>query len=188
MRGEEYSFETARLSVAEWHVQTGGFESGESLVEIVRGLLSSNVTEQLPDSWQGPYSEQRTVSWIHDRDEEGVQLLAVSSETKEPVALLLLHEASQAPAAELRVGYLVAESQWGKGFASELVGGLIDWARSQAFVSIVAGVAAANSASIRVLEKCGFTRVEIGCLAATELFYGIDLEPKSLLGHGGPAA
>ena len=143
-------------------------------------MLSSEVTEQLPESWQGPYSEQRTVNWIRDRDEEGVQLLALSSDTREPIGLLLLQEVldpSAAPA-ELRVGYLVVKSQWGKGFANELVRGLVEWARSRTFASIVAGVAAANIASIRVLEKCGFTRVEDESSAATELFYTIDLGPE----------
>ncbi len=115
MRPEDCSFETARLSVADWHAQTEDPGGGASLAEIVRGMLSSDVTEQLPESWQGPYSEQRTLNWIRDRDREGVQLLALSSDTREPIGLLLLHEVlhpSTAPA-ELRVGYLVVESQWG---------------------------------------------------------------------------
>ena len=72
----------------------------------------------------------------------------------------------------------MVKSQWGKGFANELVRGLVEWARSRTFASIVAGVAAANIASIRVLEKCGFTRVEDESSAATELFYTIDLGPE----------
>ena len=81
VQSKDFSFETARLSVAEWHVQTVGGEGDDSLVEIVRGMLTLDVTEQLPESWQGPYSAQRTVSWIRDRDDEGIQLLALSSET-----------------------------------------------------------------------------------------------------------
>ena len=174
MRSEDCSFETARLSVAEWHVQTN---DGVSLVEIVREMLTPDVMEQLPESWQGPYSAQRAMNWIHDRDNEGTQLLALSSKTQEPVALLLMHEEApaSAPPAELRVGYLVAELQWGRGFASELLGGLIDWARASGVASIVAGVAAGNIASIRVLEKCGLTQVEDESPDSTELVYAINL-------------
>ena len=63
MQAEDCSFETARLSVADWHAQTEDPGGGASLAEIVRGMLSSEVTEQLPESWQGPYSEQRTLNW-----------------------------------------------------------------------------------------------------------------------------
>ena len=171
MRLEDCSFETARLTVADWHAQSDGVDS---LCGIVRELLAPGVTEQLPESWQGSYPVERAMNWIRDRDAEGTQLLALSSDTQEPVALLLLHEDTAAAGTEMRVGYLVAERQWGKGFASELLGGLIDWARASSVVSIVAGVAAGNAASIRVLEKCGLTRRE-DSRSGTELFYGIDL-------------
>ena len=174
MRSQDCSFETARLGVADWHAQP---DCDDSLVEIVRGMLTSDVTEQLPESWRGPYSEERAKNWIRDRDNEGTQLLALSSDTQKPVALLLLHEEAQASGApaELRVGYLVAEGQWGRGFASELLGGLIEWARASGVASLVAGVTGSNGASIRVLEKCGLTRVEDKSPNGTELFYGIDL-------------
>ena len=174
MRSEDCSFETARLSVSGWHAQTDG---ADSLVEIVQGMLTPEVTKQLPESWQGPYSVERAASWIRDRDAEGTQLLALSSCTHEPVALLLLHEEESALAdrPEVRIGYLVSERQWGRGFASELLFGLIDWARASGVGSIVAGVAPGNGASIRVLEKCGLTRVEDESPTGTELFYGTNL-------------
>jgi len=172
VRSEDCSFETARLSVADWHAQS---DDTDSLIQVVRDMLAPGVTEQLPESWRGPYSVERAVNWVHDRDDEGTQLLARSSDTLEPVALLLLHEEAAAARTAVRVGYLVAEQQWGKGFASELLGGLIDWARASGVTSIVAGVARGNGASIRVLEKCGLTRLEDESPNGTELFYGIDL-------------
>jgi RimJ/RimL family protein N-acetyltransferase len=140
-------------------------------------MLTPEVTKQLPESWQGPYSVERAASWIRDRDAEGTQLLALSSSTREPVALLLLHEEESALAdrPEVRIGYLVSERQWGRGFASELLFGLIDWARASGVASIVAGVAPGNGASIRVLEKCGLTRVERRSPTGSELFYGTNL-------------
>jgi RimJ/RimL family protein N-acetyltransferase len=89
----------------------------------------------------------------------------------------LLHDGapSSAVRGELRVGYLVAERHWGNGFASELLSGLITWARAAEFASIVAGVTAANVASIRVLEKCGLTQVEDEGPNRTELFYVVNL-------------
>ena len=66
----------------------------------------------------------------------------------------------QPDSGELRLGYLVSESQWGRGFATELVRGVVNWVRVRGFRSIIAGVAKGNASSIRVLEKTGFSRTE----------------------------
>ena len=108
-------------------------------------------------------------------------MLAASLESREPVALVFLHQTWHASSArsELRLGYLVAESQWGKGFGTELVRGVVAWASARPIGSIIAGVLAANAPSIRVLEKCGFTRIQGERVSCTELFYSIDLAASS---------
>ena len=64
---------------------------------------------------------------------------------------------------DLRIGYLIAEQDWGKGLATELLAGLVAWARSQPSVhSVTGGVDPANLASARVLTKNGFDQVEDG--------------------------
>lgn len=57
------------------------------------------------------------------------------------------------------VWYKLHRDCWGQGLATELVQGLCEFcfAEKQLF-RIEAGVAVENAASIRVLEKCGFTR------------------------------
>ena len=177
VHAEDCSFETPRLRVVDWHSLSSVPEGGSRLLEIVRDFLTPRVTGQLPEAWQGPYSKQRATDWIRDRDAEGTQLLAISQESHEPIGLLLLHETTSASPGppELRLGYLIAESEWGKGYASELVRGLIDWARGRSFGSIIAGVSAENLPSVRVLEKCGFSRDDDDSPRGTELFYGIDL-------------
>ena len=60
-------------------------------------------------------------------------------------------------AVEIRLGYLLAESVWGQGHASELIAGFVAWCRGQPRLrSIVGGVAPDNIASARVLTKNGF--------------------------------
>jgi RimJ/RimL family protein N-acetyltransferase len=173
---EGCSFETARLQVGDWHVLSSLPSGGSRLPEIVRRFLTPSVTEQLPPSWEGPYSEQRAGTWIRDRDAEGTQSLAISRESSSPIGLLLLHEAPHGASGrlELRIGYLIAETEWGKGYASEILKGLIEWADGGAFSALVAGVAADNAPSIRVLEKCGFVLDE-GSSGGTELCFTIDL-------------
>jgi len=58
------------------------------------------------------------------------------------------------------LGYWVAESQWGQGFAPEAVGGLLAAARQTGIEAIRARVLASNPASQRVLEKSGFAVIE----------------------------
>jgi hypothetical protein len=106
-----------RLHVANWNVLTDEQVRAPRLPGIVRELLTPNVTQPLPESWHGPYSEKRAVDWIRERDAEGIQLLAVSRQTKSVVGPVLLHQGSITPTdpAEFQLGYLVSESQWGRG-------------------------------------------------------------------------
>jgi RimJ/RimL family protein N-acetyltransferase len=54
------------------------------------------------------------------------------------------------------IGYILARSQWGQGFASELVRALVDVATANGLHELYACVHPDNLASIRVLEKSGF--------------------------------
>lgn len=68
---------------------------------------------------------------------------------------------------------MLAENTWGKGFASELIGGFVDWCRGKDNISSLAGgVEAGNAASRRVLEKSGFRPVEAegGAFRDAQLF------------------
>jgi len=62
---------------------------------------------------------------------------------------------------EIEIGYRVLEEQWGKGIATEIAGGLINFARKKLNASnVIAFVNVNNFASIRVLEKAGMINVE----------------------------
>ena len=54
------------------------------------------------------------------------------------------------------VGYVFAPSAWGQGYATEAVAALVTFAGRMAPLSLFAHVHPDNTASIRVLEKCGF--------------------------------
>ena len=55
-------------------------------------------------------------------------------------------------------GYVFAKDAWGKGYATEAVRGVIEVARGIGVVRLYALCHPDNSASRRVLEKCGFAR------------------------------
>ena len=103
--------------------------------------------------------------------------MALDKHSKRPVGLLIVFEAPARDSSglEIRLGYLVARSAWGKGFATELVQGFVTWCRADpSCVSIKGGVARDNYASARVLEKNGFRRSSVQ--EEEEVPYVLDLQ------------
>lgn len=143
-------FDTQRLRVDEWHTTVP--DPGE-LAAIVATILRPATTEHLPAEWAGDYDADRAHRWVTDRDAEGITSLALDRTTDRPVALLL----ATADGPDIRLGYVLATEAWGRGLATELVEGFVTWCRGAGVASIVAGVEAGNPASVRVLEKTGFT-------------------------------
>ncbi len=92
-------------------------------------MLPVPVTRSLPPPWQGPYSVTRAQQWVEERDKEGTTLLVVDKQVNQPVGLMILFETEDIYGFEVRLGYLLAEPAWGKGFASELVRGFVGWCR-----------------------------------------------------------
>lgn len=60
----------------------------------------------------------------------------------------------------VEIGYGLAESARGKGYASEAVIGLLGWLRDQGVREVMAECDDANTASIAVLRRCGFGAFE----------------------------
>jgi RimJ/RimL family protein N-acetyltransferase len=65
-------------------------------------------------------------------------------------------------------GYVLARDAWGFGYASEALAAVVALAQSLAVTRLFALCHPAHSASIRVLERCGFSRE--GILAARLVF------------------
>ena len=123
-------------------------------------MLTPTVTQALPESWQGNYTLDRATTWIEERDQEGTILLVLDRSSRTPVGLMILFEGENEHAGRtIRLGYLLSESAWGQGLASELVEGFVDWCKSVEIASVIGGVERDNFPSQRVLEKNGFVRL-----------------------------
>lgn len=58
---------------------------------------------------------------------------------------------------DTHIGYLLGESYWGKGYATEVMQGLVTFIKSEHHVmKLIVGVDLDNLASIRLLNKLGF--------------------------------
>lgn len=157
---ESCAFESDRLSVGEWHSLVRPALPEQDLAHFITSVMTEPVTRSLPSAWQGEYTVDRARDWISERDSEGTTLLVLERSTGRPLGLVILVEwaaESDAGGVDVRIGYLLAESAWGQGLASELIEGLVRWCRAQASIqSLAGGVERDNLASARVLEKNGF--------------------------------
>jgi RimJ/RimL family protein N-acetyltransferase len=94
------------------------------------------------------------------------------------VGFIILFEIDHgvADGAEVRLGYVLAESAWGRGLASELVHGFVEWCRKADVARIVGGVDRDNVPSRRVMEKNGFLCTP-GTEGAAEQRFQLRLRP-----------
>ena len=151
--------ETNRLLVREWHSFSLDDPDIQDLAKIVSSMLTKSVTRSLREGWRGAYTVKRANEWISQRDHEGTTLLVLEGSSRKPVGLMILLESDDELARRtIRLGYLLSESVWGQGLASELVHAFVSWCRTAAITLIVAGVGHENIPSQRVLEKNGFVR------------------------------
>ncbi len=127
-------------------------------------MLTVCSTVALPESWRGDFSVERARAWIAARDGESSTLLVTEIESKRAIGLVILVDLPlDESAVDVRIGYVIAEGMWGRGLATELLSGLIDWARAQPSIhTLTGGVDLTNRASVRVLEKTGFQRISNG--------------------------
>ncbi len=137
----KYSYSTKRLLVREWHSLAPDEWIRQDLEIVVKNILTTQVTRSLPPVWQGIYTHDRARDWVLERDNEGVTLLVVEKTSRKPIGLIILFETDGGTdGSELRLGYMLAESAWGKGFASELISGFVEWCRNNEVASVTGGV------------------------------------------------
>jgi RimJ/RimL family protein N-acetyltransferase len=165
------------LVVREWLSFSRDEWTGESLEVAISEMLTPAVTRSLPPEWQGSYSGERARQWVEARDREGATLVVVERSRCTAIGLVILfHDGEEPDGPRLRLGYLLAESAWGKGLASELIRGFVEWCQETGVTSVVGGVERGNVASQRVLEKSGFVRAPDAVSAAEEMFI-LNLRP-----------
>jgi len=172
---DDCEFVTGRLQVGPW--RTVAQRVGLDLASVIAELLTDRTTVALPESWQGNYTVDRARAWIEERDAESPTLLVVDATAAHPVGLVVLAVRLDDSMVDVRIGYVIAEASWGRGFATELLSGLIDWIRTERSVhTLTGGVDLTNLASVRVMENNGFRRINTDDGNAT---YRLDIEPET---------
>jgi RimJ/RimL family protein N-acetyltransferase len=150
-------FSTSRLAVKELIAPLATAERSR-LVQVLPTILTPEVVKDLPDYFQNIHSHSDAEQWLERMLSES-RLLQISYGEHSVIGFLFVHVEADADA---YIGYLLAEPYWGQGLASELLQGFIQVASQvEGWQQLLGGVAAANVASAKLLEKLGFKLLEI---------------------------
>ncbi|WP_127106354.1 GNAT family N-acetyltransferase [Pararhodobacter zhoushanensis] len=148
-------FTTERLSVVRWAPILGDPAQRSALERELDTLLSAEVLSDLPPSMQRQATGQSVSAWIDDRAAESDVFVLRGLMEQKLVGLLILNVTPD-PVPLLHLGYLLDHAVWGRGYATELVCGLLKAAQRAAPLRLIGGVSRDNPASARVLQKAGF--------------------------------
>ena len=153
------SFATKRLQVRGRAALRSTPKGRRILEAALADMFTPAVLAPLPDALALAKGTGAIAIWIAARDAESAVHTVTRKADGKIIGLLILAggvEPGTAPA--IHLGYLFAETSWGKGFASELVVGLTAVFETGPPLRLLAGVNTSDPASARVLEKAGFGR------------------------------
>jgi len=149
MQENTLTFQTKRLSIFNWK------NWPNDLIKSISLITTTKVMASLPSNWRNLSNRQTISQWINHREKEGQCLCIVNQTDQTLIGILFIYTDNNIK--EMRLGYLIGEQYWQKGFASETIKGLCEYCKIhfQGY-TLIGGVASSNSASIKVLQKNGF--------------------------------
>lgn len=163
-------FATTRLTVHEVLANVADTDRNTLLSRVVE-ILSPAVVQHLPPAFQNVNSMEAAELWFVEIIAESRLFVVNERLSGAVIGLLFVHVNDQRQA---HIGYLLGEDYWGKGLASELLTGFLEFAVEEAdWCRLTGGVDKDNKASAQLLQKLGF--VETTDAAGTVSFYQYDL-------------
>jgi len=127
----------------------------EFLVSVIE-VLTPKVVENLPPYFQNINSIQSAQEWLEQIIFDGSLFTVNLVGETNPIGFVFI---STENTSGTHIGYLLGESYWGKGYATEILKGLIGFLESEdKITNLIAGVATDNVASIKLLHKLGFIK------------------------------
>ena len=155
------------------------YSNQDDLIKSIFEIMTPAVVKALPDGWHNLQTKDKAKRWVEERKAESDFYIIRLTNTNDIIGFLFLYTSKISHGVfDLRLGYLLRESIWGIGIGSELIEGLVSWAKSSTLVaSISGGVKKENPGSIRVLEKNGFIR-STEKLPGEMLLYVLNVNPS----------
>lgn len=165
------AFETERLRVQHWQKMLDDPPARERLVKEIEPLLQPDVLRDLPPSMHLGDAPGAICNWVEARAAESECYHVTRRVDGDLLGLLILVEdTSPTPVPTLHIGYLFAQTAWGQGFATELLGGVLDVAKRYGPLCLMGGVAQSNPVSAHILRKLGFEKQPDLSTSDTEIF------------------
>ncbi|TQV87742.1 GNAT family N-acetyltransferase [Aliikangiella coralliicola] len=151
-------FRTDKLLVESYQIDPTDDEAERVFANCIMKLMTPAVTQSLPENWQKITTEKEAIDWWQQRLKESCALTVKLLPGNEIIGFVFLHEVEcHEQLANLHIGYLIGEDYWSKGYGSDLIKGVVNWALlDKRIYSIIGGVDSDNKGSIKVLEKNGF--------------------------------
>ena len=132
-----------------------GTQETEILVSITE-LLTPKVVESLPSYFRNINSISAAQNWFKKMVSESRLFMVKHTGTNTTIGFVFVFVGNDA---EAHIGYFLGESYWGKGYATELLKGLIDFIKHEnKIIRLIAGVATNNIVSSKLLHKIGFVK------------------------------
>jgi len=164
------SYQTTRLQVGEVFNSNQTPEFLESVMEI----LTPRVVASLPPYFQNVNSISTAQEWLKQVFSDGRLFVVKLIGERKAIGFVFL---SAENSGDTHIGYLLGESYWDKGYATEILKGLIDFIESEGqVIRLISGVATDNIASVKLLQKLGF--IHSSSEDDGTMFYQYRLSPK----------
>lgn len=124
-------------------------KSAEALAPLAQRLLTPTTLRYLPEHWQPADNEAQALEWLNNQASD---LLHIGVE-EHSAGIMLVHKQEN----EWRIGFILLPEFWGRGIASKAISALQQLTRQeQSKITLFAGAASDNLASLQVLQKSGF--------------------------------
>ncbi|MEN6610086.1 MAG: GNAT family protein [Methanoregulaceae archaeon] len=132
--------------------------SADDAPAIARHANNPRIACHLRDGFPHPYTLRDAERFITMAKRSRTAFLLAVDVDNEAVGGIGIHLLKDVYRGTAEIGYWLSEEYWGKGIATDAVRTLIPIAFGQfPIIRLQAGIFADNPASMRVLEKCGFS-------------------------------
>lgn len=143
------------IVIGEWKLRPWLDSDAESLAKHAN---NRKIWRNMLDAFPHPYTQADALTWIGGHLPEDPPMSFAIASDKEAIGAIGLHIGKDVGRRSAMVGYWLGEPYWGKGIATRAVSALMEYAfKSFDLVRLEAVVYEWNPASMRVLEKAGFS-------------------------------
>ena len=144
--------------------------SEDAFLQRIIQLLSDEVVQSLPAYFHHINTLAKARQWLKIMRSESHLLVIQSRDSATTMGCVFLHEGDNKT---IHLGYFLGQSYWRKGYATEVLKGLVGWCKTSTAVNqLVGGVEADNVASANLLQQIGFEKIVTNAHGVS--FYGLN--------------